>query len=144
MSKQQRPSKSANGKKAAAAPAVSTPERVAVRPLQTPAPPPLPVPQPPIRRSTYIEAVAVYERGLEALRRHDYLNAGELFESVLRQYPEEKELHERVRLYLNICRRQASQQEPAPQTIESGCSRRPLQSTAALRRGSLPAAPGAR
>ena len=42
----------------------------------------------------------------------------ELFESVLRQYPEEKELHERVRLYLNICQRQATREEPAPQTIE--------------------------
>jgi tetratricopeptide (TPR) repeat protein len=37
---------------------------------------------------------------------------------VLRQYPEEKELHERVRLYLNICRRQAAQREDAPQTID--------------------------
>ena len=41
-----------------------------------------------------------------------------LFESVLRQYPEEKELHERVRLYLNICERQATPKEAAPQTQE--------------------------
>ena len=40
-----------------------------------------------------------------------------LLESVLRQYPEEKELHERVRLYLSICQRQATQKETAPQTI---------------------------
>src|SRR5262245_29227971 len=59
----------------------------------------------PQRRSTYFEAVALYERGLEALQRHDYGEAANLFESVLRQYPEEKELHERVRLYLNICQR---------------------------------------
>ena len=70
------------------------------------------------RRSTYFEAVTLYERGLEALQRHDYHGAGSLFESVLRQYPEEKELHERVRLYLNICRRQATSREEAPQTIE--------------------------
>ena len=72
----------------------------------------------PERRSTYFEAVALYERGLEALQRHDYQGAGDLFESVLRQYPEEKELHERVRLYLNICRRQATPREEAPQTIQ--------------------------
>ncbi len=30
----------------------------------------------------------------------------------------EKELHERVRLYLNICQRQAAQRETAPQTID--------------------------
>jgi outer membrane protein assembly factor BamD (BamD/ComL family) len=71
----------------------------------------------PQRRSTYFEAVALYERGLEALQRHDYRAAIDALESVLRQYPDEKELHERVRLYLNICRRQAAQREDAPQTV---------------------------
>jgi tetratricopeptide (TPR) repeat protein len=71
----------------------------------------------PQRRSTYIEAVALYERGLDRLQRHDYSSAVALFESVLRQYPEEKELHERVRLYLNICQRQTTREDPAPQTI---------------------------
>ena len=42
----------------------------------------------------------------------------ELLESVLRQFPEEKELHERVRLYLNICQRQAVQRETSPQTVD--------------------------
>jgi outer membrane protein assembly factor BamD (BamD/ComL family) len=72
----------------------------------------------PQRRSTYYEAVALYERGLATLQRHDYSGAATLFESVLRQYPEEKELHERVRLYLSICRRQATLRETAPQTID--------------------------
>ena len=70
------------------------------------------------RRSTYVEAVALYERGLDALQRHAYAEAVNLLESVLRQYPEERELHERVRLYLNICERQATQREAAPQTID--------------------------
>jgi tetratricopeptide (TPR) repeat protein len=74
--------------------------------------------QTPQRRSTYFEAVALYEKGLEALQRHAYQQAASLLESVLRQYPEEKELHERVRLYLNICQRQATQREAAPQTID--------------------------
>ena len=79
------------------------------------------VPPPPSgsqRRSTYFEAVAAYERGLEALQRHDYRQATDLLESVLRNYPEEKELHERVRLYLNVCKRQATSKEIAPQTID--------------------------
>src|SRR5262245_64251292 len=58
----------------------------------------------PQRRSTYFEAVALYERGVESLQRHDYREASAILESVLRQYPEEKELHERVRLYLKIGR----------------------------------------
>src|SRR5262245_32353402 len=57
----------------------------------------------PPRRSTYVDAVAVYEQGVEALQKHDFARAEELLESVLVRYPEEKELHERVRLYLNIC-----------------------------------------
>ena len=72
----------------------------------------------PKRRETYFEAVALYERGLEALQRHAYQEAAHLLESVLRQYPEERELHERVRLYLNICQRQATHREAAPQTID--------------------------
>ena len=85
-------------------------------PVRPPAQPPQP--STPQRRSTYFEAVAVYERGLEALQRHAYAEAANLLESVLRQYPEEKELNERVRLYLNICQRQATQREAAPQTID--------------------------
>jgi tetratricopeptide (TPR) repeat protein len=74
--------------------------------------------QAPQRRTTYFEAVAVYERGVEALQRHDYAAARALLESVLRQYPEEKELHERVRLYLNICERHVAKVEDAPQTVD--------------------------
>lgn len=86
-------------------------------PIRQPSPAP-PQPASPQRRSTYFEAVALYERGLEALQRHDYVQATELLESVLRLYPEEKELHERVRLYLNICQRQATPRTAAPQTVE--------------------------
>jgi tetratricopeptide (TPR) repeat protein len=75
-------------------------------------------PSPAPRRTTYVEAVAVYERGLQALQQHDYDAALRLFESVLRLYPEEKELHERVRLYMNICQRQVKPREASPQTID--------------------------
>jgi outer membrane protein assembly factor BamD (BamD/ComL family) len=60
----------------------------------------------------------LYERGIAALQKHDYTAAAELLESVLRQYPEEKELHERVRLYLNICARQSAPREDAPRSID--------------------------
>lgn len=95
---------------------VSLPAKTPREPV--PAAAPTRPPAAPQRRSTYFEAVAVYERGLEALQRHDYSAAADLFGSVLRQYPEEKELHERVRLYLNICQRQAAPREEMPQTID--------------------------
>jgi outer membrane protein assembly factor BamD (BamD/ComL family) len=72
----------------------------------------------PQRRTTSAEAVALYERGLEKLQQHDYSTAMGCFESVLNRYPEEKELHERVKLYLNICRRQVTSHESAPKTVE--------------------------
>ena len=77
-----------------------------------------PVPQPVVRRSTYVEAVAQYELGVQALQQHDYERARQLLESVLARFPEEKELQERVRLYLNVCERQAHPQEPVPQTVD--------------------------
>ena len=81
--------------------------------------PPAPSLPPPIeRRSTYIEAVALYERGLDALQRHDYTEAERLFQVVLDQYAEEKELNERVRLYLNVCRRLTTPVGPPPKTLE--------------------------
>jgi tetratricopeptide (TPR) repeat protein len=72
----------------------------------------------PQRRSTYFEAVALYEKGLEALQRHEYQTAIDTLRSVLDRYPDEKELHERVRLYLNICERHVTRREAAPQTLE--------------------------
>ena len=97
------------------------------------------------RRSTYIEAVALYEQGLEKLQRHDYRGAAALFESVLVRYGEEKELHERAKLYLNICQRHVSTSVSAPHTVEE----RLYASTLALerrtlRRSHLASAPGPR
>lgn len=75
-------------------------------------------PATPTRRSTYFEAVAVYEKGVEALQRHDYAQALSLLRSVLEKFPEEKELHERVRLYLNVCERHAKPQAAVPQSVQ--------------------------
>ena len=70
------------------------------------------------RRSTYVEAVALYEKGFAALQQHDYNNALVLFERILSAFPEERELHERVRLYLNVCRRHATPPATSPQSIQ--------------------------
>ena len=55
---------------------------------------------------------------MRSLQGHDFEGAAKVFECVLRQYPEEKELHERVRQYLNICHRQITPKEAAPRTQE--------------------------
>ncbi len=72
----------------------------------------------PQRSSAYFEAVALYEKAVATLQRHDYKGALDRLQSILRQYPDEKELQERVRLYLNVCERHVSSRESAPQTID--------------------------
>ena len=69
-------------------------------------------------RPDYVEAVAVYEQGVAALQRHEYARASSVLRSVLSRYPAEKELHERVRLYLNICDRHMAPRASSPATPE--------------------------
>jgi hypothetical protein len=91
MAKPQRPSKPVTGNEKAVA--SSVPEIAMTPPIAQPSP----VNQePPTRRTTYVEAVGFYERGVKALQRHDYRAANGLFETVLRRSIEEKELLERV------------------------------------------------
>jgi tetratricopeptide (TPR) repeat protein len=64
----------------------------------------------------HVEAVRTYEHGVEALQQRDFTRAAQLLESVINRFPDEKELHERVRLYLNVCRRQAAPPDHTPRT----------------------------
>jgi outer membrane protein assembly factor BamD (BamD/ComL family) len=111
MAKQQRRPQSRSSKESPVPPKT-------VQPAGAVPPPPRQAPSAPVRRSTYVEAVALYEQGLERLQQHDYAGAADRLEAVLKQFPEEKELHERVKLYLNVCRKQASAVEASPRTIE--------------------------
>lgn len=113
MAKQQRRPQTRSTRESAA-PQRSTPPAYS-QPRQTAA---ASGPSQPIRRSTYFEAVALYEQALEHLQHHDYAGAADRLQAVLSQFPEEKELHERVKLYLNVCRRQVNTAEASPKTVE--------------------------
>lgn len=90
-------------------------EKPEVAPSPSSAPPPLPPP----RKPGFYEAVAIYERGVQALQRHDFSGAASFFRTVLERYPEERELLERARLYLRVCERESSRQPaPAPKSPE--------------------------
>lgn len=85
--------------------------------------PPRPAPQPEaprpaVHRAGYADAVALYEQGVAALQTHEYSRASTLLRSVLSGYPEEKELHERARLYLNVCERQVASRAAVPKSPE--------------------------
>lgn len=121
MAKHRRQPKSKGRRKASAAhpdPVAGGADARRSAPTTPPPPAGPPTSSSPPRRSNYFEAVAIYERGLQALQRHDYQAAVDLLESVLRLYPEERELHERVRLYLTVCQRQAIARQAVPQTID--------------------------
>lgn len=80
-----------------------------------PAPPP-PAPPAAPRKPGFYEAVAIYERGVQGLQRHDFAGAAELFRTVIERYPEERELLERARLYLRVCERETARNSPPPET----------------------------
>ena len=69
-------------------------------------------------RPGYLEAIALYEQGVAAVQAHDYSRASSILRSVLSRYPEEKELHERVRLYINVCDRHMAPRAVSPSTPE--------------------------
>ena len=71
---------------------------------------------PAARKPEFYEAVAIYERGVQALQRHDFQGAAGFFRTVLERYPDERELLERARLYLRVCERETARQPPAPKT----------------------------
>ncbi len=69
-------------------------------------------------RPEYLEAVALYEQGVAALQAHEYSRASSVLRAVLARYPAERELHERVRLYLNVCDRHMAPRAASPSTPE--------------------------
>ena len=81
-------------------------------PRKEPAPPP-----PPPRRPAFYEALAVYESGVRALQRHDFEAGAQNFRSVIQGYPDERELVERARLYLQVCERETARRPSPPTTV---------------------------
>lgn len=87
----------------------------------------------PVRRSTYVEAVALYERGVQLLQTHKFREAAEVLKRVISQFPDEKELHERARLYILVCERNVAAAAAPAQTTED----RVFAATLAINNGQL-------
>jgi tetratricopeptide (TPR) repeat protein len=69
-----------------------------------------------VRRPAFYEALALYESGVRALQRHDFSAAAGSFRDVIQRYPDERELVERARLYLQVCERETARRPAVPQT----------------------------
>jgi predicted Zn-dependent protease len=52
-----------------------------------------------------VDAIAMYERGVQFLQARKYNEAAAALKGVIAQFPEEKELHERALLYIRVCER---------------------------------------
>jgi tetratricopeptide (TPR) repeat protein len=55
------------------------------------------------------QAIKDYDQALGLLRRKDYQAAADAFEKVVKTYPDEKEMADRCRIYLNVCERERSE-----------------------------------
>jgi Tfp pilus assembly protein PilF len=120
MAKKRRvtPTRPPTKKTAAKGKAAGKSPRPAVPPVQA-VPPQAPEPASPVaRKPAYYEAIALYEGGVRALQKHDFQQAATQFKAVLDRYPEERELHERARLYLRVCERETARRPSGPQTPE--------------------------
>jgi tetratricopeptide (TPR) repeat protein len=84
-------------------------------------------------RSVDHEAVSLYQRGLQFLQQHAYDRAADLLRQVLERYPDERDLHERVHLYLKVCERHQDSRSPAPRSAQE----RLYAATLALNAGDL-------
>lgn len=105
-------------------PAESKAAAAPVRPNPAQAPPPLQIAPAP-------EAVALFQRGMEAMQRHAYADAVRSFQAVLMGFPAERALIERTRLYFALCERELNKRPVTPRTVEE----RLTAATAALNNG---------
>ncbi len=83
------------------------------------------------RRKKQLKAVELYERAMVALQRRELRVAAARFRKLIQEFPEERELHERSRRYLEVCERRRGP-APIPETLEE----RVYAATLALNAGS--------
>ena len=85
----------------------------------------------PLGPASHDLAVEAFERGFQALQQRQFGRAGQHLASVLNDFPDEKELQERARVYLNICTRQQAAHAQNPRSLEERIN----SATVALNRG---------
>ncbi len=59
-----------------------------------------------IKKDEYQKALSDYTQAMKAMNKKDYERAGELFKAFLEKHASEKELADRVQIYLKVCQKQ--------------------------------------
>ena len=105
------------------------------RPALSPREPALSVmpPVPPTQVGLSPEAVSQFQLAMEAMQRHAYADAARAFRGLVEQFPAERALLDRARVYLDLCERELRRRPAAPRTVEE----RLTAATAALNDGDL-------
>jgi len=130
-------SRSTGDDKKASRPIQRSSERAKAEPVERPhAPPPARQAQDAksatlVQQPPSAEAIALFQRGMEALQRHAYTEASTAFNAVLMGFAAERALLDRARVYLDLCTRELNRRPAAPKTIEE----RLTAATAALNNG---------
>jgi tetratricopeptide (TPR) repeat protein len=128
--KKQKPKAVKRALSAGAGRAIAAKVPVAVKEKEPAPPPPAP------RKPAFYEALAIYETGVRALQRHDFQVGADNFRSVILRYPEERELVERARLYLQVCERETARRPPTAENSSDAV----FAATVALNAGNADAA----
>ena len=92
-------------------PPVFPPAKASPPPVESslaPAAPPLPP----------AEALALFQRGMEALQRHAYGDAVTAFQAVIMGFGGERAMVERARVYLALAERESNRRPAVPRTVE--------------------------
>lgn len=69
-------------------------------------------------RSTYVEAVGIYEQALRTFQQQNFAKAADLFRHVISSFPDERELLDRVKLYITVCERHLTPPTAEPRNTE--------------------------
>jgi len=56
-----------------------------------------------VKKTDYEKALAAYSQAMKAFNKKDYGKAEESLKQILENFPEEKELADRIRLYVKLC-----------------------------------------
>ena len=88
------------------------------------------------REAKHLKAVGLYEKAVGFLQRRNFSRAADQFEKLVNEFPEEIDLNERSRRYLQVCGRQESE-VVAPRTVEERVYAATLALNAGDERGAL-------
>ena len=88
------------------------------------------------REAKHLKAVGLYEKAVGFLQRRNFSRAADQFKKLVNEFPEEIDLNERSRRYLQVCGRQESE-VVAPRTVEERVYAATLALNAGDERGAL-------